>query len=353
MLLIHRSILKELALSLLLSILFLNFTLMMEKLLRLSRILSGVGTSITDIAKIILYLQPQILVLTIPMAMLLSVLLTYGRMNADNELIVLRSSGMSFRGISAPVVYLGIACFVFSLAMSFYLSPKASGLLRGKVLEILTTRAPMTIEEGIFNAAFKDIVILVKEKPAPDRLSGIFIVDERKKEEQKIIIAKEGKIVPENDSLSFSLSSGHVYITKKDLFTEIAFGRYHFKLNPSAESAEKKNSELTPAELLRESKKFPDRKIQLFLEFHRRLSMPAICLIIILLGPALSLMAGKSGRLGGLTVGLSVFAVYYSLLLYGENLARSGKIPHIAGAWLSFAVLGAFSVIIFERVNKK
>jgi len=353
MLLIHRSILKELALSLLLSILFLNFTLMMEKLLRLSRVLSGVGTSVADIAKIILYLQPQILILTIPMAMLLSVLLTYGRMNTDNEMIVLRGSGMSFRGISTPVVYLGIACFVLSLAMSFYLSPKGSALLRGKVSEMLTTRAPMTIEEGIFNTAFKDIVILVKEKPAPDKLSGIFIVDERKKEEHKVIVAKEGRIIPEQESLAFSLSSGHIYITKKDIFTDIAFGKYHFKLNPPVGSAEKKNSELTPMELLAASKKSPEKRVQFLLEFYRRLSMPAICLIIIFLGPSLSLMAGKSGRLGGLTVGLSVFAVYYTLLLYGENLARSGQLPHLAGAWMAFAVLGLFSLFVFERVNKK
>jgi lipopolysaccharide export system permease protein len=326
---------------------------MMEKLLKLSRILSGVGASVTDITKIILYLQPQILILTIPMAMLLSVLLTYGRMNTDNEMVVLRGSGMSFRGISTPVAYMGIACFVLSLAMSFYLGPKGSALLRGKVSEILTTRAPMTIEEGIFNTAFKDIIILVKEKPAPDRLSGIFIVDERKKEEHKVIVAKEGRIFPEQESLAFFLSSGHIYITKKGIFTDIAFGKYHFKLNPSVESAEKKNGELTPLELLAASKKSPEKKVQLFLEFYRRLSMPAICLIIIFLGPSLSLMAGKSGRLGGLTVGLSVFVVYYTLLLYGENLARSGKLPHLAGAWMAFTVLGLFSLFIFERVNKK
>ncbi|WP_203472738.1 LptF/LptG family permease [Dissulfurispira thermophila] len=350
---VHRSIIKELLLSFLLSIIFLNFTLMMEKLLRLSRILSGVGTSAIDIAKIIFYLQPQILILTIPMAMLLSVLLTYGRMNTDNEMIILRGSGMSFRTISVPVVYLGIICFVLSLSMSFYLGPKGGTFLRTKVSEILTTRAPMTIEEGIFNTAFKDIVILVKEKPSPDSLSGIFIVDERKKEEHRIIVAKEGHIVPQHESLAFSLSNGHIYITKKDIFTDIAFGKYHFKLNPSVESAERKNSELTPLELLAASRQFPDRKTQFLLEFHRRLSMPAICLIIILLGPSLSLMAGKSGRLGGLTIGLSVFAIYYTFLLYGENLVRSGRLPHLVGAWMTFVILGLFSLLIFEKVNKK
>ena len=74
MYILHRSILRELLISFLLSVVFLNFTLMMEKLLRLSRLLSSVGASPLDIAQIIFYLQPQLFILTIPMAMLLSVL---------------------------------------------------------------------------------------------------------------------------------------------------------------------------------------------------------------------------------------------------------------------------------------
>ncbi|MEW5745492.1 MAG: LptF/LptG family permease [Nitrospirota bacterium] len=353
MLLLHRSILKELLTSFLLSLLFLNFTLMMEKILRLSRILSGVGASLLDISRIIFYLQPQLLILTIPMALLLSVLLAYGRMNADSELVILRGSGMSFKGISTPVLYLGVACFVLSLGMSFYLGPKGSTAMRQSLVEILTRRAPMTIEEGIFNTAFKDIVILVKEKPSPDRLSGIFIVDERKKEEQRVIVAKEGRLAPEEETLSFSLLDGHIYITRKNTFTEISFGKYHFTLTPSVEPSERKNSELTPFELLSAARSAPDKGTPLMLEFFRRISMPAICLVLVFLGPALSLMAGKSGRLGGLTVGLAVFAFYYMLLLYGENLARTGKVPPAAGAWLSFAVLTICSLVVFERVSRK
>ena len=345
--------LKELLASFLITLLFLNFTLMMEKLLRLSRLLSGIGVSVVEIGEIILYLQPQLFILTIPMSLLLSVLLVYGRMNTDNELIILRSSGMSFRSISMPVVYLGLGCLVTSLLMSFYLSPKGSTTLRKTVSEIMMAKAPMTIEEGIFNTAFKNIVILVRGKPSPERLSGIFIVDERDADEQKIITANEGKIVPEGESLSFSLSKGHIYITRQNIFTEIKFGTYHFRLNPSIDSPVIKNSELTPLELLKTAKTSPGKSVSQWLEFHRRLSMPAICLILILLGPSLSLMAGKAGRLGGLTIGLSVFAVYYTLLIYGEKLARAGNLPHFIGAWLSFVILGAFSVWVFEKVNKR
>ncbi|MBN2654739.1 MAG: LPS export ABC transporter permease LptF [Nitrospirae bacterium] len=352
MLLIHRMILKELVSSFIIALLFLNFALMMEKLLKLSRLLSGVGASLLDVGKIVLYLQPQLCILTIPMAFLLSVLLTFGRMNADNELTVLKASGISLKKISRPVLYMGLVCFVLSLGMSFYFSPKGSLSLRAKVTEILTVRAPMTIEEGVFNTAFKDIVILVKSKPEPDKLAGIFIVDERKKEEPKIILAKKGSIVTDNDAISFTLISGQAYITKGDTITEITFGRYNFRLNPTLDSGEKKNRELTPLQLLKEAKE-PAKADNAYLELHRRFSLPAICLIIVFLGPPLSLMAGRSGRLGGLTIGLGVFAVYYALLIFGENLVRAGKLPHFGGAWLSFTLLVVFSILIYERVNRR
>ncbi|MCK7512971.1 MAG: LptF/LptG family permease [Desulfobacterales bacterium] len=204
------------------------------------------GCFMIDLARIILYLQPQLLILTIPMAMLLSVLLVYGRMNVDNEIVIMRGSGMSFRSISQPVAYIGSGCFIVSVLMSFYVGPLASTLLREKVTEVLTVRAPLTIEEGIFNTSFRDIIILVRSKPAPDMLSGIFIVDDRKKDEQKIITAREGRIVPGKDRLSFTLSDGHVYITKKNVFTEIRFGSYHFQLNPSTEQSGRRRANTPP-----------------------------------------------------------------------------------------------------------
>jgi lipopolysaccharide export system permease protein len=353
MFILHRFIIRELLVSFILSVIFLNSTLMMEKLMKLSKLLSSVGASAFDIAQVILYIQPQLLVLTIPMSMLLSVLLTYGRLNGDNELVIMKSIGMPFRLISRPVMYVGLALFAMNVAISFYLGPLGSVMLREKITNILITRAPLAIEEGIFNTSFKDMVIMIREKPSPDVISGIFISDERNKDEPKIIVANEGRILSERDSLSFSLSDGRIYVTSKDTLTEIRFGSYYFKLIPSMKSSDRNIAEYTPLELLSESTAQPNRRISFLLELHRRLSMPALCLIIIFLGPSLSLLAGKSGRLGGLTVGLLIFATYYVIMIYGENLAKGGSLPHFVGAWLSFVLLAVFSIVVFERVNKK
>jgi lipopolysaccharide export system permease protein len=70
------------------------------------------------------------------------------------------------------------------------------------------------------------------------------------------------------------------------------------------------------------------------------------------LGPPLSLMAGKTGRLGGLTVGLAVFALYYAALVYAENLARAGSIEPATAAWLPLASLAALAAVLFLRARR-
>lgn len=353
MLLIYKSILKELFITIVFAILFLNFVLMMEKLLKISRILAGTGLSFLDVGKIILYIQPETLIFTIPMALLLSVLLTYGRMASDNELTILLNTGLSFAKITKPVIYLGIICFFLSLLMSFYLGPKGSNSLREKVSEILIKRAALTIEEGIFNTAFKDIVILIKEKPSKNVLRGIFIFDERKKEEQKVILAREGQMEMHGEGMSFALMDGKVYLYKKDSLTEVHFERYQFILAITGAGLGKKRSEMTPFELLAASKAQPEGQSRFIIEFYRRLSMPALCLILIFLAPPLSLLSGKSVKLGGLTIGLTLFTFYYMILLYGENLSMAGKIPSFVGSWLAFGIMGILSIILFYRINRR
>jgi lipopolysaccharide export system permease protein len=351
---IYRSILKELFVTFLLTLAFLNSVLMMEKMLRLSRLLSGVGASLSDILKIILLLQPQLMLLTIPMSLLLSTLLVYGRMNHDSETIILRASGMDFIKISIPVAILGLLCFLLSIAVSFYLAPKGSARLREEVKAIIAVGSTHAIEEGTFNSSFKDIVILVKGKKPPDTLEDIFIYDSRHSDEPRVLMAREGRLFMQNGmSIGIDLKDGYINITKNAATTELFFDRYKFTLNLDYDSSSPKNMEFTPVQLLQKIRTTSDgrEKKSLYLEFSRRLSLPAVCLLLILLGPPLSLLSGKSGRLGGLAIGLLVFTVYYVLLAYCENLVLASRIPYFVGSWVPTVLLGVFAVIMFRKEN--
>ena len=354
---IHRATLKELAATFIITITFLNSILMMEKLVRLSRVLSGVGATAADMVKIILYLQPQLLMLTIPMGMLLSILLVYGRMNHDSELIVLRASGMAFPRISFPVFVLGAFSFLACLAVSFYLGPRSSAKVRDAITAIVTTRSALALEEGTFNSSFKDIVIIVKGKKSSDTLSDIFIYDSRQKDQPRVLMAKQGQFVPQDGSnIVLVLSDGYISIAGEKTMTEIFFERYHLVLSLEAsESSTPRKMEYTPSDLLKKAREADSSKVRasLYLELYRRFTLPAVCIFLAFLGPPLSLIAGKSGKLGGLALGLLVFTIYYVMLIYGENLVTAGKLPIYLGASLSTLMLCIFSLVMFRKASRR
>lgn len=354
--LIYRSVLKELFNTFFLTLAFLNSVMMMEKLLRLSRLLSGTGAKVSDLAEIILYLQPQLLMLTLPMSLLLTILLVYGRLNVDSELIIMKASGMNFSKITMPAFFLGLFCFLFSLLVSFRLGPASSEMLRGELTRIIAQGAASAIEEGTFNTSFKDLVIIVKGKKSADTLEDIFIYDNRSKDEPRVLMAKEGKLtMMDLSSVGMDLRDGYMNITKDRNITELFFDRYKMSLSLFSESPSPKKVEFTPMQLLQKAKEVHGKKERaaFYVEFHRRFSLPAVCVLLIFLGTPLSLISGKSGRLGGLAIGLLVFTGYYMMLIYGENNVMAGKIFHAAGCWAPVGLLAVLAAVLFKRESAR
>lgn len=352
---IHRYILKELIITFLLCLFSLNLVLMIEKLIKLTKFLSGVGSTLIDMSKIIIYLQPQMSMLTLPMSLLLSTLIVYGRLNIDNEIIIMRNSGMNFFKISFPVLIIGSVCLIFNLLVSFYIGPKSSIKLREQVTQIIKTRAPLSIESGNFNNIFKDILIMVKEKNSENEFKGIFIYDERDKNEPRVIFANRGKISPLKDlKINFYLEDGYINITKGITITELFFKRYNMLLNLESGTPSKRNTELTPLEILKELPVANKNDVtDLYLELYRRITLPFLCIILVFFGPPLSLKAGKTGKLGGLTIGIATFTLYYMLLIYSENLVKAHYLPHYIGAICPTIIISLISLILFRKESSK
>jgi LPS export ABC transporter permease LptG len=86
-------------------------------------------------------------------------------------------------------------------------------------------------------------------------------------------------------------------------------------------------------------------------EVHKRLSLPAACIVFALLGVAFGISNVRTGRSFGLLMGLAITIIYYLLALSGEHSAVSGKLPVWLGMWMTnliFAVIG-IAVLIAQR----
>ena len=92
---INRYILREILIPFFMILFILTFVLLMGRILQLMDLMINKGIDAIDIAKLILYLMPFFLTLTIPMSLLISILIALGRLSRDNEIIVFKSSGLS------------------------------------------------------------------------------------------------------------------------------------------------------------------------------------------------------------------------------------------------------------------
>ncbi len=350
---IHRTIFRELSKNLVVILFSLSILLFMEKFVRLTRLFMGRGADFVDVFKIFLYLQPSILLLSVPMAILVAVFLTYGRMATDNEIVVLKASGMSFAGISRAAFTLSVLCFSALLIISLYLLPRSMTSLKQTIHESIVKKAAMTFEEETFSDVFKGTVIYVKKILSDDKFQGIFIYKESDESMEKpVVIGAERGVIssyPKEGLMKLSMNNGFIHTFKESSSTEIAFSSYDFILTTGVESINKVKPDEIKTSVLWNGRK---STVSWDLELNKRLAMPFACLIFGALGPALSSRVGKIGRLGGFSLSLAVLILFYSLLIMSEGLAESGKISPFLGGWAADIFFGAVAALFFFFAHK-
>jgi len=355
MMIIHRSIFKELFTNFTVSTLSLSILLFMERFVRLTNALMGRGTETEDVIRVFLYLQPSILLLSIPMGLLIAIFLTYGRMHTDNEVVALKNSGLGFWGISRAPVTLSLLSLLVMLFLSLYLSPKGMSSFKRTLYETIARKASAVFEEESFSKVFKDTVIYIKEIPTKGRFKGIFIYKEGNGaiplEGSAVISAEEGKIItsPEEGLIKFVLHNGLIHTLTRNGASEISFSVYDFILSIGGDP----KKHIRPNEI-ETSRLWYGRKENMLwdVEFHRRFAIPFACLIFGILGPSLSMRMGRIGRLGGLSFSLAVLILYYALLVATEGLAKAGRIPIFLGEWASNIIFGIVAVIFLLRAYR-
>ncbi|MFY9570167.1 MAG: LptF/LptG family permease, partial [Blastocatellia bacterium] len=87
-------------------------------------------------------------------------------------------------------------------------------------------------------------------------------------------------------------------------------------------------------------------------EIHKRLALPAACLVFAVLGVGFGISNVRTGRSFGLLLGLAITVAYYLLALWGQHAALAGTVPVWLGIWLAnmvLAALGAFVIRVQRR----
>ncbi len=118
-----RYIFIEMLPGLILGVMVFIFILLMFQALRLTEFVLVHGLSMRTIVEIMGYMSVSFLPAILPMSLLFAVLMTYGRLSSDSEVIAMRSVGLSMTTLTLPAIILGVLLALISAHTSFQVGP--------------------------------------------------------------------------------------------------------------------------------------------------------------------------------------------------------------------------------------
>ena len=358
-------ILKELIITLLVSMGVLTFILVLSRLGKLADLVINKGVRFVDILLLIVYSTPPYLTFTLPMAFLLSIIVVLGRLSSENEILVLKSSGVNLKNLFTPIVILGLVITLCGLLNTNLLLPKTGELFRNTLINVIKRGVSVDDKEGVFNDTIPGIVIYIDKVDTQDKfLSGVVISDDRDPEIKQTISAKKGfmNINPDTFDLYFALENGDLHRWEKanDAYRTITFDNYTFSMNLSSmirDGGELRKLwyEMDRKELRKAlaSAKNDDERYDILLEIYKKITIPLSPLAFIFLTLPLGVKRRIEGRFSGTLYSLLVFIVYYILMAFTENIGKTIHLPAVITAFLPDIAIVTMGFSLLKHINEE
>jgi lipopolysaccharide export system permease protein len=343
-------------------ILFL-FILLMFQALRLTEFVLVHGVSVKAIGQMMSYISISFLPVILPMSLLFSVLITYGRMSADSEVMAFKALGLTLKHLTLPAAILGAAAMFASAQTSFYLAPWGNRQFEILYSELGQLKAGTAVKEGVFSEGFFDLVIYANQVDSKaNLLSKVFIYDERDRKAPLTIIAREGRLIREQnpklgDSARLRLVDGSIHSTKEDTYTKVDFTSYTINLFDPVKFKERSKSmtSMSMDEIrssLGDTKLEPKMRARYKIEYHRRWSLSVACLLFAFVGVGLGTSTNRRlARASGMALCLIVIVAYWLLYLSAEGMARNQIVPAWVAMWGVNLIFGYIAWWSMRRAN--
>lgn len=336
-------IIREISSLFLLGIVIFTMVLLMGRLITLTDLVVSRGVPLADVSRMIMYLIPSFLVFTIPMAFLLAVLLSFGRFSADNEIVVIKASGVSLLQIMPPVIACALVAVLLALGASTIGVPWGNSAFRDLSIQVVKQNITATIREKIFWDDIPGVVMYTDHyDEGTHALKGVIIHDGRNQDQPMTIFARDGVVstAPGSQALQLSLYGGSIHMAGTGgLYRLVHYGEYVMTVGEkgSSTSVSRNEPDMWLSELqhqIDDPGTSEKNRLKLQAEFHSRFTFPCASLVFAILAVPLGIQNRRSGKSGGFTISIVIILSYYVLMSVGRTLAEKGTIPPVIALWI-------------------
>ncbi len=359
---LSRYILSEFLGNAALGLLIFTFVLLLDHLFELVELLLNKGVGLWLTAKLMALLLPSSFSLTLPMAILLASLLTYGRLSENNEITAARASGLSSWSYIKMPLLAALLCAIFLMPFNTVWAPRAHTAFRKIYVQLLKKNPLVRIEEKTF-VAVGDYHLYVERKDKKTGLmKGVTIYKLPRSGAGLRIFADRGQAsYKEGQGLTMVLLQGRIEQTDAaapERWVNTDFKQYQFFI-PLADAQtstersieEMDNRELRSEILMLKGKGLP-HPIQ-SCQIQLRWALAVTPLLFAALGIPLAIRMQRGGRSIGFGMSLLIVVIYYVMIMGGTALGQRGSWPPWIAVWAGNIILLETSIFLYWRMSRR
>jgi len=201
--------------------------------------LVGKGLSIWIITKLIIYNLAWMVVLVVPMSVLVAVLMAFGNMSQNNEIAILKATGISLYKMMIPPFIASIILALMLIYFNNHIYPDANHAARLLMEDISRQKPTLSLVPGVFSQDVPNYSILARKVDShTNELEELTIYDYSELPKVNIVTASKGKIYLSRNQkkLIMDLTNGEIHET--DNTNSIEYRRLRFQRHKIAMPAE-------------------------------------------------------------------------------------------------------------------
>ncbi len=371
--------------------------LLLDKVFLLVDLLVRKGVNIALVGELMLSSLPFVLSFCVPMGVLIASVMVFGRLVHDNELTAIRSSGINPMRLFRPLLFFVTSITIIMIFFNGYVLPEASHHARNLITDIAQKKPAVRIYENAFLDDFPGYIIYIGSiDERTGKVNDITIWQKNDFSTPTLIKAKTGRIItsPDQKYITIDLDAGEISeLITKDKYRHLAFSSHQINLPIDDEFSRRERKYRSDREMVlydlyahtrsiskdiknlnkdvAKYKQTPENEVskyryddamtrlrykhnefnQYATEIEKKYALACSCLIFLFFGAGLGLMIKRSGLGFGFVTGLLFFAVYYIILIAGEEFADAGRITPFIGIWFANLILIPVTLLLLSSVG--
>ena len=230
---LNKYLFKQSLIPFLLSVAVITTVLFLQFLIRAVDRFLGKGLDVFTIFEYLYLNLAWIIALSVPMSLLISSVMTFGRMAQQNEITALKSAGVNLYNIIKPAILFGSLVGIGLCLFNNFILPEMNYNARLLARDIYKKKPELSIEPGYFVDMIPQYTMIVKEMDGKD-FKDVKIFSKNQKSEQTTIYANQGSLSSDGNMITIDLMDGEIHeidLSDYDYYRKIKFKTHQIMIS--------------------------------------------------------------------------------------------------------------------------